>query len=113
MKKIKKQIKKKTSKVTARPKSKRKKKELEVRVTSSVAASSIFPRPGQPSSRVVEAIMSSAPFSWGDNALSLVSAKRLLEYFNTWVHPTSASFKNVILSLESLSEAGVFVDLES
>ncbi len=76
-----------------------------------VAASSIIPK------EAIKAdfwhiVSENAPFSWGDNAHTLVSAKRFAEHCED-AFAGEPGLPVVLRRLRELDDLGLFVDLES
>ena len=93
------------------------KKDLLIEEVKHVAMSQVMPDDWH--SWIFCAVSENAPFSWGDNNLSLVSAERFLNHLEDVLdlHDDENTIKehkeSVIDTLNYLSNKNIYIDLES
>ena len=93
------------------------KKDLLVEEVKHIAMSQVMPDDWH--SWIFPAVSENAPFSWGDNNLSLVSAERFLNHLEDVLdlHDDENTIKehkeSVIDTLNYLSNKNIYIDLES
>jgi hypothetical protein len=88
------------------------KKKLKIEICQYIPATSIVPRKWD--KWFWETISNNAPFSWGDNNRSLVTAECLVDHFESCDLPSNIKDKEIIEFQKTCRELGqMYIDLEN